>query len=64
MNPPFLPGTMYHVYTHSNGSENLFRVEDNYDYFLKRYQYYISPVAATMVYCLMPIPAYVGLEFE
>jgi putative transposase len=54
MNPPFLSGSMYHVYTHANGNENLFRIEDNYDYFLKKYQYYLNPVADTLAYCLMP----------
>ena len=46
--------TVYHVYTHANGSENLFREEENYRYFLQRYGDYIDPVAATYAYCLMP----------
>lgn len=46
--------TIYHVYTHANGSENLFRAEENYRYFLQRYGDYIDPVAATYAYCLMP----------
>lgn len=54
MSPPFLPEKIYHVYTHANGSDNLFRINDNYDYFLKKYQKYISPVAKTLAYCLMP----------
>ncbi len=54
MNTPFLPGTIYHIYTHANGNENLFRNDENYDYFLKKYEEYISPVSDTFVYCLMP----------
>ncbi|MBY0425417.1 MAG: hypothetical protein K2Q22_07270 [Cytophagales bacterium] len=49
-----LPETYYHVYTHANGSENLFRSEENYFYFLKRYAHFIHPVADTFAYCLMP----------
>ncbi len=50
----FEPEIVYHVYTHANGSENLFRSEENYFYFLKQYEKYIYPVAATYAYCLMP----------
>lgn len=48
------PGKYYHVYTHANGSENLFREEENFRYFLQRYQDFIPPVANTLAYCLMP----------
>lgn len=50
----FEPEIVYHVYTHANGNENLFRSEENYHYFLKQYANYIYPVAATYAYCLMP----------
>jgi len=49
-----LPDTFYHVYTHANGSENLFRTDDNYGYFLKRYAHFVNSVADTYAYCLMP----------
>ena len=48
------PGKTYHLYTHANGSENLFRTDENYRYFLQRYQHFIPLVADTLVYCLMP----------
>ncbi|MDN4166377.1 hypothetical protein QWY31_12775 [Cytophagales bacterium LB-30] len=48
------PEKIYHIYTHANGSENLFRNEENYRYFLQRYAHFISPVAYTYAYCLMP----------
>ncbi|CAN5849019.1 hypothetical protein BH24BAC1_BH24BAC1_24170 [soil metagenome] len=51
---PFEPETFYHVYHHGNAEENLFRTEENYHYFLKKYAEYIYPVAATYAYCLMP----------
>ena len=48
------PGKIYHLYTHANGSENFFRTEENYRYFLERYQHFIPLVADTLAYCLMP----------
>lgn len=44
----------YHVWTHANGGENLFREEENYSYFLERYSYHEHPVVETFAYCLMP----------
>ncbi len=49
-----LPNLTYHLYTHANGSENLFRNDENFRYFLKRYEEFISGVADTLAYCLMP----------
>ena len=48
------PETVYHIYTHANGFENLFNNDDNYSYFLKKYIEYIDPIAETYAYCLMP----------
>ena len=50
----FEPGRMYHIWTHANGSENLFRSDENCDYFMNKYTHYIQPVANTFAYCLMP----------
>ena len=44
----------YHVYNHANGHENLFREEENYRFFLQQWDKYISPIAETYAYCLMP----------
>lgn len=49
-----IPNTTYHIYNHANGFENLFREVENYRYFLRQWQKYISPVAETFAYCLMP----------
>ncbi|MBS1489267.1 MAG: transposase [Bacteroidetes bacterium] len=46
-------GKTYHIYNHANGFENLFQSEENYRYFLLRYQHFIEPVADTLAYCLM-----------
>jgi putative transposase len=48
------PRKIYHLYTHANGSENLFRNEENFRYFLKRYEEFIAGVADTLAWCLMP----------
>ncbi|HBQ61291.1 MAG TPA: hypothetical protein DD671_17160 [Balneolaceae bacterium] len=47
-------GNTYHIWTHANGDENLFRSEENYNYFLKKYLHHIHPVVGTFAYCLMP----------
>ncbi|MFP5043121.1 transposase [Parasediminibacterium sp. JCM 36343] len=51
---PLLPETIYHIYNHANGNENLFLNNENYLYFLKRYAFFIQPIAHTYAYCLMP----------
>lgn len=48
------PEQLYHIYNHANGNENLFRETENYLYFLRQWGKYISPVAETLAYCLMP----------
>lgn len=52
--PALLPETVYHNYNHANGSEDLFRKDENYRYFLQKYSEYIYPIAETYAYCLMP----------
>ncbi|MDT8412933.1 MAG: transposase [Vicingaceae bacterium] len=44
----------YHIYNHANRNENLFREEENYRFFLQQWDKYISPIAVTRTYCLMP----------
>ena len=51
---PLYPETVYHIYNHANGEENIFRSNENYYYFLKKYTEYIHPIAETHAYCLMP----------
>ena len=54
MPSPFEAEKIYHIYTHANGNENLFREEDNYLYFLKKYTHHLYPLVETFAYCLMP----------
>lgn len=51
---PLQPDSSYHIFNHANGFENIFRHEANYYYFLEKYRKYISPIAETYAYCLMP----------
>lgn len=48
------PSKYYHIYNHANGFENIFISEENFRFFITKYKLYISPVANTLVYCLMP----------
>ncbi len=50
----FQPGSTYHVYNRSNGSEPMFRHAANYNHFLRKYNEYMSGLWDTHAYCLMP----------
>jgi REP element-mobilizing transposase RayT len=47
-------GQSYHIYKHANGSENLFREEENYRFFLQQFQKHLLGVVDPYAYCLMP----------
>lgn len=51
---PLDPDCFFHVYNRANGNENIFSSSENYRFFLKRYTDFISPIANTYCYCLMP----------
>jgi REP element-mobilizing transposase RayT len=46
-------GLFYHIYNRGNNRENIFLEQRNYEYFLRLYERYISPVADTYAYCLL-----------
>ena len=48
------PTHSYHIFNHANGFENIFTEDENYRFFLEKYQLYIQPVAETYSYCLLP----------
>ncbi len=48
------PDNSYHIFNHANGFENVFQEDENFRYFLEKYHLYISPIAETYAYCLMP----------
>jgi REP element-mobilizing transposase RayT len=47
-------GHFYHVYNRGINGCNLFESEDDYQYFLTLYEKYISPIADTYAWVLMP----------
>lgn len=51
---PFYSNQFYHIYNRGNNGEKIFFTEENYAYFLRRYDHYISNFAETYVYCLLP----------
>lgn len=48
------PEAMYHIFNRANGAESLFLSDENYRFFLRQVSKYISPIADTLCYCLMP----------
>mgnify|MGYP006205848243 CR=1 FL=1 len=55
---------IYHVYTHANGKDLIFREEENYRYFLNKLIKYIIPIAEIYAYCLMPNHFHLLLRFK
>ena len=53
-NMQFFENTYYHFYNRTNNEEALFRSDENYLYFLKKYRYYLDNFFDTIAYCLMP----------
>jgi len=51
---PLMTEKIYHVYNRAIGDEVMFKHSENYKYFLGLYENYITPVAHTYCYCLMP----------
>jgi putative transposase len=45
---------IYHIYNRTNNKELLFRSQENYLYFLKQFDFYISPIAETFAWNLLP----------
>lgn len=50
---PLIPEGTYHIYNRANADDLLFTSDENYLYFLKKYENYILPLADTFCYCLM-----------
>ncbi|WP_449401503.1 transposase [Chryseobacterium wanjuense] len=57
-------GYVYHIYTHANGKDLIFREEENYKYFLDKLLKYIVPIAQIYVYCLMPNHFHLLIRFK
>jgi len=48
------PGKFYHVYNRGNNRENLFYNNGNYEYFLRKYDNYLTDYIDTFAFCLLP----------
>jgi putative transposase len=48
------PSKYYHIFNRANGWEKMFFTDENYTFFISKFQYYISPVADIYAYCLIP----------
>lgn len=51
---PICSNTFYHIYNRGNNHEKIFYTENNYYYFLKKYDEYLSSFLDTFTYCLIP----------
>ncbi|MDQ6756365.1 MAG: hypothetical protein M3004_05475 [Bacteroidota bacterium] len=51
---PLIPDKTYHIFSRAMDKEKLFLEEDNYRFFLRQFSKYISPVADTFAYNLLP----------
>jgi len=49
----FEEGNFYHIYNRSIDRKPMFKNERNYEFFLKKYYAYLSPVIDTYSYCLL-----------
>jgi putative transposase len=50
---PFEEAKFYHIYNRGINGEDIFKESRNYDYFLKQYVKYCSPVLETYAYALL-----------
>jgi len=47
-------GELYHVYNRGNNRQNIFFKRENYSYFIKGIERYLSPCCDILAWCLMP----------
>ena len=50
---PFEEGHLYHSYNRTVDKQPMFKNDGNYEFFLKKYDRYLSPVTDTYAYCLL-----------
>ena len=54
LHPQFYINQFYHIYNKAVANDLLFYSNENYKYFLKRYDFYLNEIAATYAFCLLP----------
>ncbi|MEP6750034.1 MAG: transposase [Bacteroidota bacterium] len=47
-------GKVYHIYNRGNNKQNIFFEDENYSFFLKRFDKYLAAKMDVLAYCLMP----------
>lgn len=57
-------GYVYHIYSHANGKDLIFKEESNYHYFLEKLSKYIIPIANIYAYSLLPNHFHLLLRFK
>jgi putative transposase len=50
----FEKGSTYHIYNRSINKELLYKSEENYLYFMQKFNYYLTGKIDVLAYCLMP----------
>ncbi len=50
---PLIPDNFYHILNRGNDKTKIFFKKENYDYFLKKYDAYLSDYLTTYAYCLL-----------
>ncbi|MBN2104328.1 hypothetical protein JW835_09850 [bacterium] len=61
---PLEPGNYYHIYNRGNNGENIFIEDQNYQYFLKLFKKYVTPVVDTFAYCLLKNHFHISLRVK
>jgi putative transposase len=51
---PLEPDGVYHIFNHAVGADNIFREDENYLFFLRKFSTRINGFADVYAYCLMP----------
>jgi len=51
---PFEYDRYYHIYNRGNNKDILFYLDKNYEFFLRKYKFYLSDHVSTYAYCLNP----------
>ena len=51
---PFIEGYFYHVFNRSNNKEKIFYNDNNYKFFLRKFDKYLSEYLEVYAFCLLP----------
>jgi REP element-mobilizing transposase RayT len=51
--PPFKSNDFFHVYNQGNNCQKLLHTKENFEFFLRRYDYYLSPFVETYAFCIL-----------